>query len=67
MTTYAGSMRMSMNPAGAARVRACGRYGSSSLAWLLVDAGAAAKQEISASFDVPATTTHRHRRPWGTS
>jgi len=69
MASFAGSMRLSMNPAGDARARTCGRYGSE-LSWQLsdlVDAGTDAKKAFPAFIDVPAISTHRHRRPWRTS
>jgi hypothetical protein len=71
LDSFAGITQMGMRPAaGVARPRACFGEGRSLsyLAWSANAAAVDAKQAISDFVDVPATpTTHRHRRPWGTS
>ncbi len=71
MDSLAGITQMGMRPAaGDARLRGCTGSGRSVsyLAWSANAAAVDAKQAISDLVDVPAfPTTHRHRRPWGTS
>jgi hypothetical protein len=71
MDSVVGFTQMGMRPAaGDARTNACAGSGRtlSYLAWQADAAAMDAKQAISDFVDVPATpTTHRHRRPWGTS
>lgn len=65
MAGIVADKRMGMAPAGGARLRACGRAGAD-LVWRPADADAT-KAIASFGGDVPATASHRHRRPLGTS
>jgi hypothetical protein len=77
MVTFAGYMQTGIPAAGDARLCASGPV-ASRLAWQATSAPAAATaagrlgmndamKAIPTFVDVPATSDHRHRRPWGTS
>jgi len=71
LDSFAGMTQMGMWPAaGDARLRSCTGSGRtlSYVAWSADAAAGDAMKAIQDFVDVPANpTTHRHRRPWGTS